>query len=56
MRIKDVKKTFNAFYIRFIVIITSLNMFKRKKKSYKEINYKSFKISYPRLFKLDMIS
>ena len=28
MKIKDVKKTFNAFYIRFIIIIASLDIFK----------------------------
>ena len=31
IKIKDVKKTFNVFYIRFIVVIASLDMFKRKK-------------------------
>ena len=31
IKIKDVKKTFDVFYIQFIIIITSLDMFKRKK-------------------------
>ena len=28
MRIKDAKKTFDVFYTRFIIVITSLDMFK----------------------------
>lgn len=31
MRIKDIKEIFDVFYIRFIIIITSLNMFEREK-------------------------
>ena len=31
IRVKDVKKTFNAFYTRFITIITPFNIFKKKK-------------------------
>ena len=34
IRVKDVKKTFDFFYIRFIVIIAPLNMFKWKKIDY----------------------
>ena len=34
MKIKDVKKTFNVFYIRFIIIIAPLDIFKRKKIDY----------------------
>ena len=56
MRIKDNKETFNIFYIRFIVIIASLNMFEREKTNhlrrfianhlkYRIFDYSSF-ISY----------
>ena len=31
MRVKNVKKTFDVFYIRFIIIITSLDISKREK-------------------------
>ena len=31
IKVKDVKKTFNVFYIRFIIIIASLDIFKREK-------------------------
>ena len=31
IKIKDVKKIFNSFYVRFIIIIAPLNIFKRKK-------------------------
>ena len=34
MRVKDVKETFDAFYIRFIIIIAPLDIFKREKIDY----------------------
>ena len=34
IKVKDIKKTFNVFYIQFIIIIISFNIFKREKINY----------------------
>ena len=34
IKVKDVKKTFDAFYIRFIIVIILFNIFKREKIDY----------------------